>query len=235
MADKGAGKGWGKGGMLEEQPLERRAKTHICATTGRGRKCPRGEITGARGGKYAGFFFPSPEMSHLNHGRSRLPVTDSPSCATTSRVTDRYRRRRLQESGAGGGRDCAPVPCTFARFWAKGTTVATRTHARTRINDRGVKASRTGPAASPGCARRQAREVHPGMCSHVAGETRWTSNSRDVKGKSRRQLCETRRNIFTFSAKIKDRRRQRRLRIVATTTTPPLPPKKPRKESTHCF
>lgn len=103
------------------------------------------------------------------------------------------------------------------RFWVKDTSIPTRT----RINDRGVKSLAHRPAASQPSAATGCTRMH-GEPRRKAAAPRVQQPGRE--GQSRRQLCETRRNIFTFS--VKDGRSSGRHETLQNKT---------RKESTHCL
>lgn len=122
----------------------------------------------ARGRHGCGFS----EMSHLNHSCLHLSVTDRNLCSDFIRVrgTDR-----------GGMEGLRTGPYMFVRVWVKDSSTYMATSACTRINDRGVKASRTGRLRPP---RLMARAAHTYTTSPGEMQQHLTSNSRNVKGKA---------------------------------------------------
>lgn len=181
----GPGKGWGEGGMQKEQPLERKAKTHICATTGRGRKCPRGEITGARGGKYAGFLGGvCPSLPRHVTSESR-PLTSA--CHGLPKLcADFTRDRQAQAAEIAGIRNLLRtgplhVCALLGERHDRGDTHA-RTHARASMTEGSKRRApaRLRPLAVHGAGLERCTR---GCEVMWRGETRRTSNSRDVKGK----------------------------------------------------
>lgn len=113
-------------------------------------------------------------MSHLNHSCPHLSVTD---CKLR---TDFMRESKTDRGGMEGLRT-GPYMCV--RVWVKAYTAISTCM---RINDRGVKASRTGRLrpvchSEPG---RAPRDAHTCTASPGEMQQRPASNSRDVKGKA---------------------------------------------------